>query len=101
TVGVAAGVPIRVSTSPTVGRGGESNPANDLAPEPPGTSLAPAPALFRTKTHAGNFTQGQTGASYALTVSNAGTAASSGTVTMTRSQERRVGTEWSGGTGWS
>jgi uncharacterized repeat protein (TIGR01451 family) len=41
------------------------------------------PVLSITKTHAGNFTKGQGGASYTVTVSNTGTAATSGTVTVT------------------
>src|SRR5262249_7187999 len=38
------------------------------------------PNLTLFKSHSGNFTQGQTGAAYTLTVSNAGTSATSGTV---------------------
>jgi hypothetical protein len=45
-----------------------------------------APALFAdltvTKTHAGTWTQGQTGAPYTVTVRNIGTGATSGTVTV-------------------
>ena len=42
-----------------------------------------APDLTITKTHSGNFTQGQTGATYTLTVSNVGAVSTSGTVTVT------------------
>jgi uncharacterized repeat protein (TIGR01451 family) len=41
------------------------------------------PSLVITKTHAGNFSQGQAGATYTITVSNTGTAATSGAVTVT------------------
>ncbi|MBI2817239.1 MAG: hypothetical protein HYX72_09895 [Acidobacteria bacterium] len=36
-----------------------------------------------TKTHSGNFSQGQSGATYTIAVTNSGTVASSGTVTVT------------------
>ena len=39
--------------------------------------------LTVTKSHSGNFAQGQTGATYTITVTNSGTAATSGAVTMT------------------
>ena len=41
-----------------------------------------SPALSIAKSHTGNFTQGQSGATYTVTVSNAGSAATSGTVTV-------------------
>src|SRR5438876_244397 len=57
--------------------------------------------LTIAKSHVGNFSQGQTGATYTITVTNGGSVA-------TRSEERRVGKECSGwtptaaaGKGWS
>ena len=49
------------------------------------TTINPAvlPDLTIAKTHSGNFAQNQNGAAYALTVTNGGTAATSGTVTVT------------------
>ena len=48
------------------------------------TPIGPsAPDLGIAKTHAGNFTQGQTGATYAIAVSNVGTGPTSGLVTVT------------------
>jgi uncharacterized repeat protein (TIGR01451 family) len=44
--------------------------------------VSSAPDLTISKSHTGSFTQGQTGAAYSITVSNAGTAATSGTVTV-------------------
>jgi sugar lactone lactonase YvrE len=41
------------------------------------------PVLTVTKTHTGNFAQGQNGATYSVTASNAGAVPSSGAVTMT------------------
>ena len=61
--------------------GGETNTANDTANDPTTINAAGVPDLTITKTHVGNFTQGQTGATYTITVTNSGTAATSGTVT--------------------
>jgi hypothetical protein len=42
------------------------------------TGVGPGPMLTISKTHAGNFTQGQQGAQYSLTVANAGTGPTAG-----------------------
>ncbi len=47
-----------------------------------GAPASPTPDLRLTKTHAGTFTQGQTGATYTLSVANSGSAATSGTVAV-------------------
>jgi uncharacterized repeat protein (TIGR01451 family) len=46
-------------------------------------SLAPAADLMVTKAHVGNFTQGDADDTYSITVSNGGTVATTGTVTVT------------------
>ena len=46
------------------------------------TAAPSAPDLAITATHAGSFTQGDAGDTYTVTVTNVGTAASSGTVTV-------------------
>src|SRR5256885_387926 len=66
TVDVATSAPASVTNSATVSGGGDTNTANDTATDPTTISPAGAPDLTITKTHVGNFTQGQTGASYAL-----------------------------------
>src|SRR5256714_15084686 len=101
TVDVATSAPASVTNSATVSGGGETNTANDTASDPTTISPAGATDLTLTKTRAGNFTQGQTGASYALTVSNAGTAASSGTVTMTDTLPAGRTSRAMSGSGWS
>lgn len=84
TVDVAPDAPSNVVNSATVSGGGEANTANDTATDPTNIDSASAgPDLTITKTHAGNFTQGQVGATYSLTVHNIGGAASSGVVTVT------------------
>jgi uncharacterized repeat protein (TIGR01451 family) len=60
-----------------------------------------APNLTITKSHSGNFTPGQTGATYTLTVTNSGTAASSGTVTVTDTVPSGLTAVSISGTGWT
>src|SRR6188768_966405 len=59
------------------------------------------PDLRVTKTHTGSFVQGQSGASYVLTVSNSGTAATSGTVTVTDTLPAGLTATALSGTGWT
>src|SRR2546430_268499 len=54
-----------------------------------------------TKTHTGNFTQGQIGATYTLTVSNGGAGPTSGTVTVTDTLPSGLTATGLAGTGWT
>jgi alpha-tubulin suppressor-like RCC1 family protein len=67
-----------------------------------GTALSPlTPILGITKTHTGNFTQGQH-AFYTVTVSNqAGAGPTSGTVTVTENPPSGLAIEGMAGTGWA
>lgn len=60
-----------------------------------------SPDLTLTKTHSGNFTQGQTGAIYSITVSNSGNGPTSGTVTVTDTLPSGLTATAMSGTGWS
>jgi uncharacterized repeat protein (TIGR01451 family) len=62
---------------------------------------ASAPDLSISKTHVGNFTQGQTGATYTLTVQNVGTIASTGAVTVNDALPAGLTATAIGGTGWT
>ncbi len=59
------------------------------------------PDLTITKSHVGNFTQGQIGATYTLTVGNSGGAPTSGTVTVTDTLPAGLTATAISGTGWS
>ena len=59
------------------------------------------PDLTITKTHTGNFSQGQTGAHYTLTVSNVGDISSTATVTVTDSLPSDLTATAMAGTGWA
>ncbi len=60
-----------------------------------------APGLTITKTHTGNFTQGQPGAVYTVVVANTGTAPSSGVVTVTDTLLAGLAVTGISGTGWT
>jgi uncharacterized repeat protein (TIGR01451 family) len=101
TVDVAANAPGTLTNTATVSGGGETNTANDTANDP--TTIAPASSsadLVLTKTHVGSFTQGQNGATYTLTASNIGGAATSGMVTVTDTLPAGLTATAMAGTGW-
>jgi uncharacterized repeat protein (TIGR01451 family) len=85
-VNVAANAPSFVINSATVSGGGETKTVNDTGIDP--TNIVPAPVadLTITKTHLGprngDFFQGETGATYTITVSNIGAISTSGVVTV-------------------
>jgi uncharacterized repeat protein (TIGR01451 family) len=60
-----------------------------------------APDLSITKSHAGTFVQGQTGANYAITVTNSGGATTSGTVTVNDTLPASLTATAISGTGWN
>jgi uncharacterized repeat protein (TIGR01451 family) len=102
TVNVASNAPASVTNSVTVSGGGEVNTANDTANDP--TTIIPQAGvadLTIAKTHSGNFTQGQAGATYLITVSNGGTSATSGTVTVTETVPSGLTATAISGLGWS
>jgi uncharacterized repeat protein (TIGR01451 family) len=98
TVSVQGNAPASVTNTAVVFGGGEANPSNNTAPDP--TTIVAGPNLTITKSHTGNFTQGQTG-TYTLTVSNTGAAPTSGTVTVTDSLPSGLTSTAATGAGWS
>jgi uncharacterized repeat protein (TIGR01451 family) len=83
---VASNAPSFVVNNVVVSGGGETNTANDTANDPTNIVPPPVPDLTITKSHVGprngNFFQGETGATYTITVSNIGSLATSGTVSV-------------------
>ena len=69
---VASNAPLSVTNTATVAGGGETNTANDTATDP--TTITGVADLTITKTHTGNFHQGDSADTYTITVSNAGPA---------------------------
>jgi uncharacterized repeat protein (TIGR01451 family) len=75
------------------------NNGNNTASDP--TTINGVPDLTITKTHSGNFTQGQTGATYSITATNSGTATTSGMVTVTDALPAGLTATDISGAGWS
>src|SRR5258708_40371165 len=61
----------------------------------------PTPDLTITKTHVGNFTQGDTGKQYTITVTNNGTGATSGMVSVSDTVPSGLTTTGISGTNWN
>ncbi|HEV7681828.1 MAG TPA: hypothetical protein VGO68_06875 [Pyrinomonadaceae bacterium] len=99
TVTVATNAPASVTNSVSVSGGGQTNTTNDTATNP--TTINQLPDLTITKTHVGNFTQGQVGATYSITATNSGSAATSGTVTVVDTLPAGLTATAISGTGWS
>ncbi|MGA2069016.1 MAG: SdrD B-like domain-containing protein, partial [Thermoguttaceae bacterium] len=99
TVSVAGNAPASVTNAVTVSGGGEVNAANDTASDP--TTIVQVPDLTVTKTHAGNFTQGDTADTYTITVSNVGGAPTSGAVSLADTLPTGLTATALSGTGWT
>ncbi|HEV7490578.1 MAG TPA: hypothetical protein VGO25_07210, partial [Rhodanobacteraceae bacterium] len=103
TVNVAVNAPASVTNTATVNGGGETNTANDSVSDP--TTIAQnggtTPDLTLSKKHAGNFSQGQTGAVYSLIANNVGGGATNGTVTVTDTLPASLTATALSGPGWA
>ena len=64
TVNVAANAPASVTNTATISGGGDVNATNNAATDV--ATILPGPDLIVSKSHVGNFTQGQTGATYTI-----------------------------------
>ena len=95
TVDVAANAPASVTNSASASGGGATN--TPVATDP--TTIV-SPVLAISKTHSGNFTIGQPGV-YTISVSNTGTAPTSGTITVTDTIPAGLTYSSASGTGWS
>jgi uncharacterized repeat protein (TIGR01451 family) len=65
------------------------------------TIISLTPVLSIAKSHSGNFTQGEQGAAYTITVSNGGTGPTSGVVTLNESAPGGMTLQSMSGTGWT
>src|SRR5271165_6762071 len=63
--------------------------------------IVPAPDLTVAKSHTGSFTQGQTGATYTITVSNSGTGPSTAAVTVADTLPTGLTATAISGAGWT
>src|SRR5205807_7793225 len=88
-----------LTNTATVNGGGDTNAMNNSASDPTSITALP-PDLSIAKTHVGNFSQGQAGASYAITVTNVGTGPTLGTVTVVDTLPAGLTATAINGTGW-
>jgi uncharacterized repeat protein (TIGR01451 family) len=102
TVDVQDAAPQVVTNNAAVSGGGETNLANDSATDVTNVDPPSVPAdLTLTKTHAANFGQGQTGATYALVVHNIGSGATAGAVTVSDTLPSSLVATGMSGAGWN
>ena len=99
TVNVAFNAAPSVVNTATVSGGGETNTSNDTAMDT--TTVNQVIDLAITKSHAGSFYQGETGATYTLTVSNVAGAVPSGTVSVADTLPASLTATAISGTGWN
>jgi uncharacterized repeat protein (TIGR01451 family) len=101
TVDVQTGAPQVVVNNATVGGGGETNTANDTAADTTNIDgSGNGPDLTLSKSHQGDFAQGQTGATYTLIVHNIGNASTVGGVTVTDTLPASLVATGMTGSGW-
>lgn len=101
TVNVDPAAPMpSVTNTANVSGGGEIFTADDSVTDVTQITV-PAPDLTIVGSHSGNFSQGQIGAVYTLTVSNIGPVATSGTVTVTDTLPPGFTATGFAGSGWS
>jgi uncharacterized repeat protein (TIGR01451 family) len=99
-VNVASNAPTALTNIASVAGGGEVNVANSTDSDP--TTIVPlAPDLTITKTHTGDFTRGQVGATYTIKVTNSGTVPTAGLVTVTDTLPAGLTATAMSGTGWT
>lgn len=100
TVNVAANAPSSVTNTATVSTTGDTNSNNDTFNDVTKVMIS-STDLTITKSHSGNFQQGQSGATYTLVVTNTGNVASSGTVTVTDTPPAQFTITSMTGGGWT
>ncbi len=74
---------------------------SDNSPASVNVAVVGYPDLTISKTHTGNFTQGQSNASYTITVTNSGGSSTAGTVTVTDTLPAAFSSINASGTGWT
>jgi uncharacterized repeat protein (TIGR01451 family) len=99
--GMTASGTVTASIPAGVAQDAAGNPNSASTSADNSVSYVPAPDLTLTKRHTGNFTQGQSGALYTITVSNSGTAPTSGMVQVMDSLPAGLAANAIGGSGWT
>jgi uncharacterized protein (TIGR03437 family) len=95
---ISTTAPANMVTVATVSGGGELNTDNDTARY---VTVVLQPDLTVALSHAGTFKPGQTGATYSITVTNAGTASTTGAVSVVDSLPAGLTATAIAGIGWT
>ena len=98
-VNVADNAASSVTDAATVSGGGETNTANDTTSDV--TAISQRPDLTITSAHSGAFKQGDTADAYTITVTNAGSGPTSGTVSLVDTLPAGLTATAMSGTGWT
>ena len=98
TVNVAASAPASVTNTATISGGGDVNTTNNTATDV--ATILPGPDLTLSKSHVGSFTQGQTGATYTISATNAGGSPTSGAVSLIDTFPTGLTPTAASGAGW-
>jgi uncharacterized protein (TIGR03437 family) len=98
TVNVAAGAAATSTNTVTVSGGGEFTTTNNSATDPTNVLY---PNMTVTKTHTGNFAQGQTGATFTITARNSGFSTTFSPVTVVDALPAGLTATAISGPGWS
>src|SRR5262249_4108297 len=99
TVDIAPNAAASITNTARVTGGGDVNSGNNSINDV--TAVTPGPELGLTKTHTGNFIQGQTGATFTLTVTNQGAAPTTRPVTVTDAVASPFLPTAASGSGWT
>src|SRR5262249_3863097 len=91
--------PERIANTASVSGGGDVNPSNTTSTDI--VDVARGPNLTVTKTHTGNFTQGQNGAVYTITIKNEGGSPTNSRVFAIDQLPTGLNPSTISGTGWS
>lgn len=101
TVAVGAAAAPSVTNTATVASSTTFDPDSSGNSSSVTSAVTVPPDLTIAKSHTGNFTQGQTGATYTITVTNSGGSATSGLVTVTDTLPASLTSPVGSGTGWT
>ncbi len=99
TVNIANSAPATLTNVAKVSGGGELNSVNSSVSDP--ATVAPLTDLVIASSHLGNFTQGDVGRSYRITVRNAGGLPTSGTITVVDTLPSGLTATAVSGSGWT
>src|SRR5262245_32759497 len=98
-VNVMPGAPMSLTNGVSVSGGGDVKPGNNTDMDT--TAMIPGADLTITKSHTGNFIQGQTGATYTVTVTNSGVGPTTGIVSGIDRFPLGITPTAGSGAGWS